>query len=82
MLSPEEATAKLRSNEESYNIGRGSGVWRYDVVQIPSNNPIEDDHSEKIIEVPSVVAPAEDGKNTSDWMFWGVFDGHRYTAHS
>lgn len=76
MLSPEEATAKLRSNEESYNIGRGSGVWRYDVVQIPSNNPIEDDHSEKIIEVPAAVAPAEDGKNTSDWMFWGVFDGH------
>ncbi|KAF8458854.1 phosphatase 2C-like domain-containing protein [Terfezia claveryi] len=76
MLSPEEATAKLRSNEESYNIGRGSGVWRYDVVQIPSNNPIEDDHSEKIIEVPAAVAPADDGKNTSDWMFWGVFDGH------
>ncbi|KAF8418540.1 phosphatase 2C-like domain-containing protein [Tirmania nivea] len=76
MLSPDEATAKLRSNEESYNIGRGSGVWRYDVVQIPSNNPIEDDHSEKIIEVPAAVAPPEDGKNTSDWMFWGVFDGH------
>lgn len=80
MLSPEEATAKLRANEESYNIGRDSGVWRYDVVQVPSNNPIEDDHSEKIIEVPAVVAPAEEGRNTSDWMFWGVFDGHRYIS--
>ncbi|KAF8474986.1 phosphatase 2C-like domain-containing protein [Kalaharituber pfeilii] len=76
MLSPEEATVKLRANEESYNVGRDSGVWRYDVVQVPSNNPIEDDHSEKIIEVPSAVAPPEEGKNTSDWMFWGVFDGH------
>ncbi|KAI5809644.1 phosphatase 2C-like domain-containing protein [Peziza echinospora] len=76
MLSPEEATAKLRANEESYHVGRGTGVWRYDVVQIASNNPIEDDHSEKIIEVPSVVAPPNEGQNTSDWMFWGVFDGH------
>lgn len=76
MLSADEATVKLRSHEESYNIGRGSGVWRYDVVQMPSNDPIEDDHSEKIIEVPAVVAPPEEGKNTSDWMFWGVFDGH------
>ena len=80
MISPEEATLKLRANEESYNVGRASGVWRFDVVQVPSNNPIEDDHSEKIIEVPAVVAPAEEGRNTSDWMFWGVFDGHRYIS--
>lgn len=82
MLSPEEATAKLRANEESYNVGRGTGVWRYDVVQIPSNNPIEDDHAEKIIEVPAAVAQPYEGKDTSDWMFWGVFDGHRYGIHS
>lgn len=79
MLTPEQATEKLRRNEESYIVGRGRGVWRYDVVQIPSNDPIEDDHAEKIIEVPQSVSPAEDGQDgiTSDWMFWGVFDGHR-----
>ena len=52
------------------------GVVRYDVVQIPSNDPIEDDHSEKIIEVPQTVAAPEEGQSSSDWMFWGVFDGH------
>lgn len=37
MLTPEQATQKLRRNEESYLVGRGKGVVRYDVVQIPSN---------------------------------------------
>ncbi|RDW91590.1 putative phosphatase [Coleophoma crateriformis] len=72
MLTPEQATQKLRRNEESYLVGRGKGVVRYDVVQIPSNNPIEDDHSEKIIELPTTAAQ----NTSSDWMFWGVFDGH------
>lgn len=76
MLTPEQATAKLRTNEESYLVGRGEGVVRYDVVQIPSNDPIEDDHVEKIVEVPSSAAEVVDGKASSDWMFWGVFDGH------
>jgi len=71
MLTPEQATQKLRRNEESYLIGRGKGVVRYDVVQIPSNDPIEDDHAEKIIEIPQAAE-----NPTSDWMFWGVFDGH------
>jgi pyruvate dehydrogenase phosphatase len=75
MLTPEQATQKLRRNEESYLVGRGQGVVRYDVVQIPSNDPIEDDHVEKIIELPSAIATAS-GKSASDWMFWGVFDGH------
>lgn len=76
MLTPEQASAKLRTNEESYLVGRGEGVVRYDVVQIPSNDPIEDDHVEKIVEVPNTTAAAEEGKASSDWMFWGVFDGH------
>ena len=71
MLTPEQATYRLRKNEESYLVGRGRGVVRYDVVQLASNNPIEDDHAEKIVEVPQTVAKA-----SSDWMFWGVFDGH------
>jgi len=82
MLTPEQATSKLRRNEESYFVGRGKGVWRYDVVQIPSNDPIEDDHAEKIIEVPPTIVPVEEGQETgpSDWMFWGVFDGHRFVS--
>lgn len=76
MLTPEQATERLRRNEESYFIGRGSGVVRYDVVQLPSNDPIEDDHAEKVVEVPSSVAATDNGAPTSDWNFWGVFDGH------
>lgn len=77
MLSPEQATQKLRHSEESYLVGRGRGVVRYDTVQLPSNNPIEDDHREKIVEVSQSVTPAQNGLSSSDWMFWGVFDGHR-----
>jgi pyruvate dehydrogenase phosphatase len=74
MLTPEEATKKLRRNEESYLVNRGCGVFRYDIVQIPSNDPIEDDHAEKIIEVPK--AKSAESESTTDWVFWGVFDGH------
>lgn len=76
MLTPEQSTARLRTNEESYLVHRGTGVVRYDVVQLPSNDPIEDDHVEKIVEVPSSTAGADIGKTNTDWMFWGVFDGH------
>ncbi|KAF2745597.1 protein serine/threonine phosphatase 2C [Sporormia fimetaria CBS 119925] len=76
MLTPEQATQKLRKNEESWFVGRGQGVVRYDVVQIPSNDPIEDDHAEKIIEVPANLSATESSAAPSDWMFWGVFDGH------
>jgi pyruvate dehydrogenase phosphatase len=76
MMTPEQATQRLRRNEESFLVGRGRGVVRYDVVQLPSNDPIEDDHAEKIVEVPRNVAATEDGAASSDWMFWGVFDGH------
>jgi len=76
MMNDDQVTLKLRTNEESYLVGRGRGVVRYDVVQIPSNDPIEDDHAEKIIEVPQTIAATEAGAASSDWMFWGVFDGH------
>ncbi|EPE07434.1 protein phosphatase 2c [Ophiostoma piceae UAMH 11346] len=74
MLNTDQVTERLRQNEESYGINRGQGVLRYDLVQLASNYPIEDDHAEKIVEVP-----AKNGSNStgpSDWMFWGVFDGH------
>lgn len=76
MMTPDQATERLRKNEQSYLVGRGRGVVRYDVVQIPSNDPIEDDHAEKIVEVPKKVAATDDDASSSDWMFWGVFDGH------
>ncbi|KAL4868823.1 hypothetical protein BDV12DRAFT_169107 [Aspergillus spectabilis] len=76
MLTPDQATQKLRKNEESYLVNRGKGVVRYDIVQVPSNSPIEDDHAEKIVEVPASTAAATEGQGSSDWMFWAVFDGH------
>lgn len=74
-LTPEQATEKLRRSEESYLVGRGKGVVRYDLVQVASNSPIEDDHAEKLVSVDQTISPSEDG-STNDWMFWGVFDGH------
>ncbi|KAI5300118.1 acid phosphatase pho5 [Ascosphaera pollenicola] len=76
MLTPEQATQKLRRNEESYHIGRGNGVVRYDIVQVPSNNPIEDDHVEEIIHVSDGSLPSSESTKARDWMFWGIFDGH------
>lgn len=75
MLTPDQSTQKLRKMEESYLVNRGRGVLRYDLVQLPSNSPIEDDHAEKIVEVPSRASA-----DPSDWMFWGVFDGHSYVS--
>lgn len=74
IMTPEQVDERLRRNEESWEVGRGNGVLRYDLVQIPSNDPIEDDHVEQTIEIPS----GQDGSSKADWMFWGVFDGHRY----
>ena len=73
MLTPEQVTQKLRKLEQSFSVNRGQGVTRYDLVQLPSNDPIEDDHAEKIVQVPTRTPGVEGG---SDWMFWGVFDGH------
>ncbi|KAI2615126.1 protein serine/threonine phosphatase 2C [Hypoxylon sp. NC1633] len=72
MLTPDQATEKLRQNDASFMVNRGQGVLRYDIVQLASNNPIEDDHAEKIVEIAS----SHEDANTNDWMFWGVFDGH------
>jgi pyruvate dehydrogenase phosphatase len=74
MLTPEQATQMLRKDEQSYLVNRGQGVVRYDLVQLPSNDPIEDDHAEKIVQIPNKSEASE--SESSDWMFWGVFDGH------
>jgi pyruvate dehydrogenase phosphatase len=75
MLTPDQATQMLRKSEQSYFVNRGQGVVRYDLVQLPSNDPIEDDHAEKIVEFNNGATAK------SDWMFWGVFDGHSFVAH-
>lgn len=78
LLSPSEVSEKLRELEESYIIERRKGVLRYDVAQLASNLPIEDDRSEKIVQM-QVAEDAPDGTlkvTHSDWMFWGIFDGH------
>lgn len=74
LLNPAQVTARLRENEESFLLERGNGVVRYDIAQLPSNNPIEDDRSERIVHVP-LVTP-EDVQYSTDWLFWGVYDGH------
>ena len=82
MLTPDQATQRLRHNEESYLVNRGQGVVRFDLVQLASNSPIEDDHAEKIVDNHQGVSAIQDGSSHSDWMFWGVFDGHRYVGCS
>lgn len=74
LLNPAQVSARLRGREESYVIDRGNGVLRHDFAQLPSNNPTEDDHSEKIIGVP-LVTP-DDHEYSTDWHFWGLYDGH------
>lgn len=76
MMTPDVATARLRKTEESYIVDRGRGVVRYDLATLPSNDPIEDDHAEKVVEVPNTVAATDGDATSSDWMFWGIFDGH------
>lgn len=69
LLSDDQVTSKLRNLEESYFVKRGKGVVRYDISQLPSNSPIEDDRSEAVVTVPT-----KDGN--ADFYFWGIYDGH------
>ncbi|KAI5970684.1 PTC5 [Candida margitis] len=74
LLNDEQVDTKLRQFEESYFVNRGKGVMRYDICQLPSNSPIEDDRAEEIIQVP--ILQDNNIKTTTDWLFFGVFDGH------
>lgn len=74
VLSEEQVSAKLRQYEELYMVPRGKGVTRYDVCQLPLNLPIEDDRAEEIVQVP--IIQDNNVKTSTDWMFFGVYDGH------
>lgn len=74
LLNDEQVSQKLRKYEESYYVNRGKGVTRYDICQLPSNSPIEDDRAEEIVQVP--IMQDNNIKTSTDWMFFGIFDGH------
>lgn len=74
LLNEEQVSSKLRQFEELYHVHRGKGVTRYDVCQLPLNLPIEDDRAEEIVQVP--ILQDNNVKASTDWMFFGVFDGH------
>lgn len=74
LLNDDEITRRLRNLEESYFVNRGKGVVRYDISQLPSNDPIEDDRSEAVITVP--VEINENENDVTDFYFWGIYDGH------
>ncbi|KAF6240447.1 hypothetical protein HO173_001115 [Letharia columbiana] len=56
----------LRRSEDSQMIGSGSGVLRYDTMQLPSNSISEDDCLS--------ATGREDGE--IEWMLFGIYDGH------
>ncbi|KAK6203040.1 phosphatase 2C-like domain-containing protein [Scheffersomyces amazonensis] len=74
LLNEEQVSTKLRQFEESYFVNRGKGVTRYDICQVPSNSPIEDDRAEEIVQVP--ILQDNNIRTSTDWMFFGIFDGH------
>lgn len=76
VMSMEKVDEFLRRYEESYIVNRGTGIARYDTIQVPSNEPIEDERAELVIPAPSIGAANRNGEPTSDWGFWAVFDGH------
>ncbi|KAG7705657.1 hypothetical protein KL912_003430 [Ogataea haglerorum] len=76
LLSDAEVSKRLRQYEESYLVNRGKGVIRYDICQLPSNNPIEDDRSEKLVQVPVQDRENNNARVETDWHFWSIFDGH------
>ncbi|CCH59027.1 hypothetical protein TBLA_0B01830 [Henningerozyma blattae CBS 6284] len=89
LLNEEEVDRILRSKEQSFWVNRQSGIIRYDVAQLPSNNPIEDNHVEQIITLSDNDSSkkSKSGKISKksvekDLTFFGIFDGHSGTFTS
>lgn len=76
LFNDEQVNRILRRFEESYIVNRGKGVYRYDASQLPSNNPIEDDRAEKIVQIPIQDVYNDNQRVETDWHFWSIFDGH------
>lgn len=74
LLGDNEVNKKLRNRQESYLVERGKGIVRYDISQLPSNNPIEDNHVEQVVTVPTAGVSGQTGEE--DLSFFGIFDGH------
>lgn len=72
LLTEQEVNARLRDRQKSFLVNRGKGIVRYDVSQLPSNHPIEDNHVEQVITVPV----SSDDSQPEDLYFFGIFDGH------
>ncbi|CCD23440.1 type 2C protein phosphatase PTC5 NDAI_0B04060 [Naumovozyma dairenensis CBS 421] len=79
ILAEDQIEKKLHDNEESHSINRNKGIFRYDVSQLPSNHPIEDNHVEQIITIPNEDQSSNDEE---DLYFFGIFDGHSGTFTS
>lgn len=74
LLNDDQINNKLRELEQSYTIHRSDGILRYDIAQLPSNCPIEDDHAEDMVLVP--ILQNNNIKTLTDWVFFGIYDGH------
>lgn len=62
----ELANEALRREEGSRTVRAGSGVLRYDTMQLPSNPISEDDY----------VSASGYEEGEIKWMLFGIFDGH------
>lgn len=69
LFSDEEVNQTLRACQQSYMVNHGTGIYRYDISQLPSNNPIEDNHSEQILQL-------NHDQKDDDLYFFGIYDGH------
>lgn len=65
-----EVDRKLRADEFTCTPHNIPGLRSYDIVRVASNMPCEDNFAHAVM-----VNPVGTG---SDWMAWGVFDGHVY----
>lgn len=62
----EQANKALQREERSRTVRAGSGVLRYDAMQLPSNPILVDDYR--------AISGFEQGE--IKWMLFGIYDGH------
>ncbi|KAJ5688879.1 protein serine/threonine phosphatase 2C [Penicillium macrosclerotiorum] len=66
--SQDQITRIISKGAYSYQVRRIAGVYRYDGAQLASNSPCEDRFTHGKFPSP--------WDEDSQWMAWGVFDGH------